>query len=114
MPSRGQSVSMSNTRKASLKAFELFRTCDPAITAMLPRPWGDLTAEELCTMDVWARFATYLHDTHKKDNGEYLATGTVIDYLGAALNMASDRFKATGSGDINAAPGAHSSAGSAP
>ena len=63
--------------------------------------WAALTEATLCAEPVYERFAAYLLHTYKiepgsKNAGKPLDGGSVGNYLGSAINLAADRFRAVG------------------
>ena len=52
-----------------------------------------------------AGFAKYLYDEYvieegSRNEGRFLALGSQLDYVGALVNLAAARFKATGSAEL--------------
>ena len=99
-----KSKSHANTKARSLDLFEEYRVSSDEAKKLLPRTWNQLTAAQVCRIPVWDGYAEYVSRVPKQtgpDAGETtLAIGTVLDYLGAALNCAAARFKATGDDSV--------------
>ena len=79
---------MSNTQRSAKAAFEAFREHHELHQSLAPSPFDRLSAKESTNRELWERLATYLIDDHEKSGGGNIAAGTVVDYLGALLNMA--------------------------
>lgn len=96
LSSIGTSDSIGKQRENVLRIFEEFRLSDAAVVAMLPVPWDALPEETLCSQEVYASFAHYLLHVYKPAGGasgdEFLAHGSIQQYLGIVLNLAKNKF----------------------
>ena len=93
MSSHGGAPSTSNTQSSARKAFESFRDHHAVHAALAPRSFDELT--QVTNRELWERLATYLIDDMEKQGGGNHAGGTVVDYLGALLNLSQRRLKAS-------------------
>jgi len=97
MPAHGKSASHSNTKNRARTLFDEFRASTPSRAASI-LPWAEQSAETLLVMGVFAGYAEFLTNEFviqegDRNEGCFLAVGTILDYLGAILNLAADRFK---------------------
>ena len=97
----GMSKSHANTHRRALDLFDQHIQLNEKRRAALPQKWSQFTAAQLCRADVWSGFGEFLSEEHiiaesDRGGGHHLAIGTQLDYLGAALNQAAAKFKATG------------------
>ena len=94
------SKSRVNIKSRALDLFEEFRTSSDARASRLPRPWQKLSAAQLCHAEVWDDFIQFLSEEYISETADsedgLLSIGTQLGYLGAVLNEAAARFKATG------------------
>ena len=94
------SKSRVNTKSRALDLFEECRTSSDARASRLPRPWQKLSAAQLCRAEVWDDFIQFLSEEYISETADsedgLLSIGTQLGYLGAVLNEAAARFKATG------------------
>ena len=99
MSSHGSSAAVTNTHRSARTAFDAFREHHAVHAALAPAAFDSMTAAQLTNRELWERLATYLIDDHdnKRSHGGNLAAGTVVDYLGALLNIAHRRLKSDAS-----------------
>ena len=97
---RGTSKSSVSLRTRSKGIFEEWRSASTEATAHCPAEWDKLPATILCACAVYNMFAHFVaKDYLIKDGvgvGKHLALKTALGYLCCLVNLASDKFKATG------------------
>ena len=99
--SKGDSDS-SNALKSNVeRIINLFRQSTEERLQQYPKPWREMGEAACCEPAFYSDFAGFLLHEYVIEGGQYdgefLSCASVTNYLSCAINMASDRFKATGS-----------------
>ena len=103
LSSKGESTSRKSLLSNVLRLFEIFRTSlIEAGGENLCVPWQELGEDVLCDQTVYAAFAHFLVNEYviepgSKNAGQPLSCTAVLKYLKGLVNLAANRFRATGS-----------------
>lgn len=85
-------------QKVSVKKhFDTFAATDASELGGIK--WDALSEETLCSKDVYERFAYFLMQVHPNGLKLGLDGSTAGNYIGIVINLAQDKFKATGSAE---------------
>jgi hypothetical protein len=99
--STGFSPSWQQSKTNVLRVFEQFRKSTPELEKMFPKPWDQMSEDEVCTMQVYGCFASFLLHVYLiesgSNKGEPLRVSSVLNYVGSLIQQANTKFKANGS-----------------
>ena len=78
-----------------------FRASSPARQQAYPLAWDAMSEAQICNPKLYEDFVRYIKDEYVieggRNNGEKLSVHSVMNYLGCLIQVAANRFKATGS-----------------
>ena len=97
---QGASYTWTSQKKNVVRIFGLFIEQDEELSTGASTSWEELSEETLCGPDVYERFGYYMLNVYEPDQRkgeEHLDGSTVRNYLGIAVHLACDKFKAVGS-----------------
>ena len=101
---KGSSASWSRQKKNFLRIFEVFRRSSVEAAAAYTAEFTELPASIVCAQQVYARLANFLLHHYVIETGENkghpLACSNVVNTVSGLINIAADKFRATGSDAI--------------
>ena len=96
---QGASVSWTGQKKNVVRIFNLFIEQDAELSTRDEKKWEALPEEALCNRDIYERFAYYMLNVYEPDprkGDDHLDGSSTRNYLGIAIHLAADKFKAVG------------------